>query len=456
MMVGMWKWLRKLRVNAWAPAAWVFTYIAYLCSQRVDLDFGWHYRSGEYILAHGVPRYDIFTYTARDFAWINHEWLSDAFMYWVAHHLGYDALAVLMAAAWAAALIIAVKTRRLGWIAAGLALSALVLYVGVRPVAWTVLGLALVLKTLEGKRQHYWVMVPLFALGANLHAGFALGLAMVALKAGLDRSRWLGVWGLAAAVATLVNPYGYGVYVELWRTMSDGKLSSRIVEWGPLALNYTVTPYVVAVIVILMLMQGWGFVRIRGAALVLAALWTNRQLPLMVVGTLGVVSGQIERGLRSLDSLLVGRRAYKWMRLVVPLAVGVLFPVAVLLWPPHKNGGVNLQQPVVALRQLKAHPCRGHIFNDYNFGGFIIWALPGVPDYIDGRMPSWRGPQGSYMDRYVEVLKGGAITDQEFTKYNIQCAVLSRYDDKLSRHVGRQAGWRLAVKAGGTELWRRD
>jgi hypothetical protein len=238
--------------------------------------------------------------------------------------------------------------------------------------------------------------------------------------------------------------------------MSDGKLASRIVEWGPLALNYAVTPYLLAVIVILILLRGWGFDRLRGTGLVLAALWTNRQLPLMVVGTLGMVNEHVERGWNEAERLFEGRPLFRWARIGIALVAGVIFPLAVLQWPPRVNGGVNLHQPVLALRQLQAQPCRGHIFNDYNFGGFMIWAMPGVPVYIDGRMPSWRGPHGPYLDRYVAVLKGGAAADQEFARYNVQCALLSRYDDKLIRHLSRAPGWRLALKAEGTELWRRD
>jgi hypothetical protein len=448
MMVGMWTWMRKLRLSYWTVVVWAFAYFGYLCTHRLDLDYGWHYRSGQYILAHGVPRHDIFSYTASNFGWVNHEWLNDVFMFLVARHWGYDALGVIMAALWAASMVLSVKSRRLGWTAAGLALGALLLYVGVRPVTWTVLGLAVVLRVLDSRRPKYWLLVPAFALWANLHAGFALGLAMVALKAALDRSWKTAGWGLVMAAATLANPFGFGVYVELFRTMSDGMLASRIVEWGPLAMNYAVAPYLLTVIVLLVMEQGWGFGRVRAAGLVLATLWTNRQLPLMVVGTLDLLNHRLEQGLAAAE--------LAWVRVALGLLVGVAFPLAVLQWPPRTNGGISLQQPVQALRQLKARPCQGHIFNDYNYGGFMIWALPAVPMYIDGRMPSWRGPQGSYLDRYVQVLKGGAVTDEEFARFNVQCAVLSRYDDRLIAHLKRLPGWRLALKAEGSELWRRD
>ncbi len=448
MMVGMWLWLCKLARSRWWPSVWAFAYIAYLCTHRLDPDFGWHFRSGQYILAHGVPHHDVFTYTAKGFVWINHEWLNDVFVYAVAHHLGYAALGLFEAGLWTLALVLAVWPRRIGWAAVGLALGALLTYLAVRPEVWTALGLALLIRLIEAKRPRYWLLVPLFGLWANLHAGFALGLGLVALKAILDRSRRLALWGLAAAAATLVNPYGFGVYVELWRTMSDGALGSRIVEWGPLAVNYAVAPYVVTLVVVLIVARGWTFVRVRGVVLLAAALWASRQLPLAVVGTLGLINESIERALACMENRL--------FRATAAILAGVAFSFAVLVWPPAVNNGMSLAQPVAVFRALKAAPCRGHVFNDYNYGGFMIWVLPGVPDYIDGRMPSWRGPQGSYLDRYLEVLQGGAVSDAEFARYNVQCAVLSEYDTKLSAHLSRQPGWRLVLSAQDAELWRRD
>ena len=453
MMVGMWHWLRKLQASPLALSAWMFAYFAYLCVNRIDLDYGWHFRSGQYILAHGIPRHDVFSYTASGFEWINHEWLNDVIMYAVGQHLGYTMLGLLYAALWTAALLL-VTRRRLGWVTVGLALGALLLYAGIRAETWTALGFALTIRLLEAKRPRYWLLVPMLAVWANLHAGFAIGLAVVGLKAVMDRSWRLAGWGVAAAAATLLNVYGVRLYEELWRTMSDAKLGGRIVEWGPLAINYSVAPYVLAVIVVLIAWWKWDFRRVRSAGLMAAALWANRQLAMLVVGSIEVVDQAVQRGL---DLVMAGwpRRRERLARLGLALGVGVAFPLALLHWPPRVNGGIRVPVPVQALADLKAHPCQGHIFNDYNYGGLMIWVFPKVPDYIDGRMPSWRGPDGSYLDRYVQVLKGGSATDAEFAKFNIRCAMITQYDDKLSDHL-RRRGWRLAVKANGGLLWRRD
>jgi hypothetical protein len=429
---------------------WVYLYLAYICSHRIDPDYGWHWRTGKYILAHWVPAHDIYSYTAVGFPWVDHEWLNDVVVYWLQHHVGYAAMGLLFAAVWTAALVLPLRGRPLDLAVAGLALGALLAYVGIRPEAWTALGLALVLVIVTAKRPRYWLLVPVFMLWANLHAGFVAGLAVVGLKAVLDRSWRLAAWGLAAVAVTLVNPYGTGLYVELARTLLDGKLAYQIVEWSPLAMSPAVAPLMVAVAVSVLTWKKWDFMRLRAAFLALAAVWSGRHVPLMVVGALGLVEGQIEAAWQAFSG-----RWVVWARRGSWAVVGGLFPISLLLYPSQV--GQSMLAPVPETKALEAKPCAGHLFNDYNYGGWLIWTLPGVPVYIDGRMPSWRRPDGQrYLDVYAQVLEGGAVTDREFSHLGVKCALISKPDDKLSRYFHAHRQWRLEVQGNGAALWRRD
>src|SRR5215212_1594716 len=42
-----------------------------------DNSFFWHLRTGEYILDHGIPRHDVFSYTAPGTKWIAQSWLAE-------------------------------------------------------------------------------------------------------------------------------------------------------------------------------------------------------------------------------------------------------------------------------------------------------------------------------------------------------------------------------------------
>lgn len=449
------QWLKPFGrwMVAWGPLMGAYLLIGFICINRVDPDFGWHYMTGQYIWAHGVPMHDIFTYTARDFRWVNHEWAYSAFVYLVASTWSYRWLGLMFAGLWVGALWLAAG-RKPSWITMGLAVGAVIQYVGIRGITASALGLAVVLWLLR-RRRHYWLLVPLVAVWANLHGGFVIGLGMAGLAALWRRERRLFGWVALGGMAALANPYGWRVYEEIWRTMSDGGLAGRIVEWAPLDPTPATAPYVVLITVLVVTLKGWGFDRVRAIGLVVAALWSNRHMPMLVVGTIGLfeqTAGQIGR-------LLVfkfGRRG-RWAMIAGAVILGGLYPISLLWWRwPLTTSPHTLDRPTQALAALRDEPCRGQVFNDYTYGGLMIMSLPGVPVYIDGRMPSWKGPEGSYLDRYVEVLKGGDVMREDFTKYGINCVLLSDFDVKLHEALANDPTWHQTVKAQDAELWRRD
>ena len=110
--------------------------------------------------------------------------------------------------------------------------------------------------------------------------------------------------------------------------------------------------------------------------------------------------------------------------------------------------------PKQAIAYLQTHKCSGHLFNFYDYGGYVIWKLPSVPVYIDGRMPSWRDPEGkTYMKRYNDILDKSSVRKEEFTRYNIRCALLS--SSSIHRRLNnslRADGWSVASKGNGAVL----
>jgi hypothetical protein len=416
----------------------------------VSADYGWHYRSGEFVIAHGVPHHDVFSYTAQDFAWVNHEWLSDVVTYGLVHWWGYAAAGLVFAGVWAAAVLV-VSRWRPELVTVGLVLGALWEYAGVRPEAWTALGLAFTLRILEWDGKRLWWLLPLYAVWANLHAGFAVGLVMVGLKAVLDRSWRLALWLAAAGTAVLINPFGAGIYVELWRTLTDGHLGGLVAEWAPLSVDPSVMPYLLMAIVVLVSVRKRDFGWWGSLGLTLAAIVSNRQVPLLVVGSMGFVEPELKRVWRLVTARLRRPVVVRWAG---SLLVGIAFPLSLWFWPQTAVGAA-VRQPARELLALRNQVCQGRVFNDYNYGGLMILWL-GVPDYIDGRMPSWQGPRGRYLDLYARVLQGGTFADQEFTRYGVKCALLSDDDKKLSARLASKPGWRLAVRADGAELWRSE
>jgi hypothetical protein len=91
-----------------------------------------------------------------------------------------------------------------------------------------------------------WPLIPMFALWANLHGGYAIGLgAMIVAVAVLfiqglgDPGRMtsasrLGLVTLGCAGATILNPFGAGLWTGVVHSVSDPLIRQIVADWVPL------------------------------------------------------------------------------------------------------------------------------------------------------------------------------------------------------------------------------
>src|SRR5216684_5051850 len=167
-----------------------------------DPDLWWHLRTGQWIAETShVPHSDPFSFTRAGHAWVSHEWLSEVVFYELWKHAGAAALIVFSAIITTAGfMLLYLRCLFFGaekhWAAAATALGALASAPswGVRPQMFTFTLASLLLWLLESAnkleagnqnnnkearpRLLLWIP-PLFLLWLNLHAGFALGLALL-------------------------------------------------------------------------------------------------------------------------------------------------------------------------------------------------------------------------------------------------------------------------------------
>src|SRR6202521_5641889 len=161
-----------------------------------DPDLWWHLRTGQLIVETGhVPHTDPFSFTRAGHAWVSHEWLSEVVLYELWKHGGAAALIVFSAIITTAGfMLLYLRCLLWGgakhWAAAATVLGALASAPswGVRPQMFTFTLASLLLCLLDSgnksgdkkdrRRLLFWIP-PLFLLWLNLHAGFALGLALL-------------------------------------------------------------------------------------------------------------------------------------------------------------------------------------------------------------------------------------------------------------------------------------
>jgi hypothetical protein len=369
-------------LRAWAYALALIV----LCLPVLSPDVWWHLSAGRWIWAHGsVPFSDAFSFTRAGAPWIDFEWGFQLLLYpfsflgdwglWAAkasllvlaflpidgHLRDRKASSIeraLGAALWAAA-ILPKADLRADLISAGF-------------FAWQ-------LRRLVAGRASFLAGFIAFAFWANLHAGFALGMALypawaVVLRlARKERPAGLGAEACGAALGSLLNPYGLSLYM-VFATHALDPVRAAVAEWGAFSLRYPFQWPLAAALAA----GTWAAWRARrsepglaAAALVLAAAtvcsvrfnvyWPAAAVPLLAAAI------PAEAGLVAITLLLAASlRAVEWGR-------------------PYQDMFVARRAAdfVVSQRQI-FDPMR--VFNTYEWGGYLGWRLgPGGRVYGDGR-----------------------------------------------------------------------
>jgi len=366
---------------------WIGVYGA-LATTTADPDLWGHVRFGLDMLSTGrLTTTDPYSYTS-DIPWLNHEWLSELIMgaaYRAFGSLGLVALKVVLALG-ALGLIVPVFRRaseNWRWPAAFLVVGGLGPFaLTVRPQLWTIVFVVAVCRILNAAPVYRWLLPLIFALWVNLHGGWIVGAAIVAVWSAMELagvasvrpSWWISVVVPAlCAVATLANPYGAKAWVFIATTVRLSR--PDIIEWQPLWMQPG------GAFVTWLLTLGWAAFAVRRtrvvrpeaiaiiACLAFAALRVVRLLPLFVPVSIVLLLPYVQ------PQTLPTERVWPKGRALVDLAlicIGVL-----VLSSPGSPTCIQLQggwQPDFATARALAvaHPS-GRLATSFNWGEYAIW-----------------------------------------------------------------------------------
>ena len=426
----MYKTLKLLLV---VIAFGIFVYKAYVF---LDPDFGWHYRMGEVITNTGIPKTDPFSYTMASFPFVDHEWLTNKLVYFSYDEVGIFGLSLLFALVAFLAVFLAAKNNILLFL---LATSAIIPFFGVRPQvqSWFYLSFLYLLLT----SHKYWsklrLLMPLFMLfWANMHGSYAIGVATLALflvakMARLKRVEKADLIVIVFSVfATLVNPYGIGLWREAWMQFTDTNLRWSITEWMPAVFSFNF-PFMA-----LIALSGvfiWIYrtslhleKKVLYLVFLIQAISSVRHVPLFVIIATPITLEAFKYFVGDLKKIKFGiSRLRKGVKFAL---IGSLAIFAVQAYFALRGGeslSENSFYPKEAVVFLKENDVCGRLFNDYGWGGYLIWKLPSEKLFIDGRMPSWRWnaslpTEANWaMKEYSGVLSGENNLEKVFAKHGI-------------------------------------
>lgn len=461
-----------------------------------DPDMGWHLQNGLYTLAHGWPQHgDVFSWTMPSYLWVSHEWLTEVLM------VGISWIGGL----WGLGIFFALLVGFIFWLAAragsqslqNTALAAIVgvmaawPIIGVRPQMMTLLGMAILLVLLfrwraTGNMRLIYYIPLLFLVWANVHAGFASGFLLVGVFVfaevmrliflrrsqhlleplmGFRQLVTLGVVTfIGGGVATLVNPYGWQIYRELWQTLTQSDILNRIAEWIPVdfasrgSFNLAIAG---AVLLILVFASGLKTDYTRLALAIVfffVAIASWRHLPLFAIAALPFFSEQLDYWSRHSRGVLfhTGTSTLVLGALVVLGGWWHVWNNAALMSDPVAYAGAN-EYPYHALQFLQQQGVTGKMFNEYNWGGYIIWQDPDRPVFIDGRMAIWQRNNVRIFDEFTSILGNRRdVALGLLNKWKVDYVLIYRrrpLNDILALERGE---WKMIYRDGLATVWQRS
>ena len=446
------------RLAAWLTPERTITLIMFMgiatlaCLSPAHNDTWWHLRSGqEMARTREWMSDDRFTFTVHGAFFWNPSWLAQLIFYGLLLLGGFQLLTFVCAGVIVAAWVIAWQlmrgpfTDRLLLLA--VALSSATVTWSLRPQVFSLLASMVVIRLAAYDR---WRWLPLlFVLWANLHAGFAMGLALLiaAVVAAFvqDRDRlWprLG-WTAVSGLATLVTPFG----LENWRQIaaSIGRSYANVIqEWQPTALPpQHLAFWGLAAVLAVMAVRRWKSLedpadRVLLVAAIVAcplAMRSLRNVPTFMMIAAPAVSRLLYPRLKATANPPSPRQhPSRNLGLTAAALVAGLFVVA-SAW--QQSWPMLGWRPIDSAEARAIAACPAPLYNTYESGGPLIWFVPSQPVFIDSRQDPFPIP---FVQSATAVEATGDY-EATFARWHINCAALPPQSPTAARLA--RDGWLL-------------
>ena len=387
-----------------------------------------HMLTGQTILRTGhIPRFEAYSYSAAGASWHNHEWLSQVVLAFLYAHLGVFGLKILkllVASILMLALAIGIsatgasaRVQRLTLILSAVAIAP---YMQFRPqlFSFMLLGVLMTVVAIEvyGRDAVLWPLIPMFALWANFHGGYVVGIGAMGVASAVmfvqgwigaaDRTasaRRLAIATVGCAAATLINPFGVGLWTGVAHSVGDPLIRKIMNDWVPLTKlmlsDWRDSPSQLLQYAGAMLMFGWFIVAVAMApdlsdsALVAvatifigAAFYAARNVPVAVIAVAIPLAGHASLAMKSRAQPKTGGepeineeppRALLAICAMALALVGGIFSNRLKDWKPMPTG---------ALAFMQQHNIHGNILPQFEWGAYLIWHMGDqIKVFIDAR-----------------------------------------------------------------------
>lgn len=419
-----------------------------------DPDFGWHYRCGQNLLQGQPCISNSFSYYLATYKSYYASFLFDATTAVIYNFFGLNGLSFLHAAVITGVFYIFHKLTKQDIIISAIAflvaeiLSWSSLDLGWRSQILTYLMVLSSIRVLTYRKiikipktninlQSIWLYPLIMIFWVNAHIGFFTGLIIYGtyfidmifkwIKKKLSNMEFIeiAVCGFVTIISTLINPYTYKVYIEIYNH-TYAPLNTMIAEWvaPPTFYVFIIILSLVAILSLNIIYRKMALHEILlliffGAITVMARRNTYLYFTFMTIYFLYFVP---KINIKSQYILL-------W-----PFIAAIFISTIVIRIPNTLRFNNNFKTfctqgaanyPCEAIQKYKQ--LSGNVYAAYEWGGFLIWKRPDVKVFVDGRMTAWNNGSSEFpYQTYLKILQSQKGWNELLRKYNTDYILIAQ------------------------------
>ncbi|MEK9129780.1 MAG: hypothetical protein AAB526_00025 [Patescibacteria group bacterium] len=463
----------------------IFCYLLAHSYSYLDPDFGWHLKVGEQIVTEkAVPIFDYYNWTLAGKQWVDHEWGINAIIFLIYKTFGYFGINIFFTLIVLLVLIVLnifiqkyfLKEKNCLFFILffqSLGVLAMLPHLGVRMQEITILNLLLLLIIIYNYEKNkkakalFWLL-PLFYFWACFHAGFLIGIFVMFFwlivklieiiiakykiskffninnKFNLKNIHTFSCFAFLSVLMTLFTPYGLKLYEFLWDYKNTFYMA-HIQEWLSIfsfSILYWQLLYsaFVAVVIILLITDVLTkekkinlYDLLISLFFIILAFKSKRHFPLLFIVSFSMM---IKFFVDSFDFKEIFKKFPKQLFLVKSYLIIVFLLIIIgqivkINFTPDPFLSFNNDYPQKAIVFLKNNSQYDNLnlFNPYDWGGYLIWALPERKFFIDGRLPQYSFKEHTFLEEYFDFFDKEK-TKNKLDEHNIQLVLLDIEEKK--------------------------
>lgn len=458
-----------------------------------DGDLPRHILTGSLILqTQQIHTTDIFSFRTTGYPSFPHEWFSQVVFASVYRWLGLDGIvlftALVVMLTWAIIYSLAMRKSNslfVSLILVAVGVAAAQIHVLPRPHLFSYLLSAIWISILEAGHENntriWWLLPVVMLLWVNMHGMFVLGVIILGIYLIGDfldhpsvnwftsqKTRVLLLVSGVSLLVTLISPTGPKIWEAIVSLGSNQYITSKIPEYQSPNFHLPGTWPFIIILLLTIVGLGRGNEKLSWVNILLVicftglALYTSRMIPLFAIAVTPIAAKVIADWVRNEYAqtrlLIIEQNIFKtnsasnglvWIFALMLLAAVFLKSGQTIDSEARGNVFDSRFFPVEAASWLKTHPLQGHMFNEFDWGGYLLLELwPRQQIFMDGHTHIY----GEALTReYEQVITLSSGWEQVLQKYDINWVIM-RPNTPLVKALSTLDSWQVAYEDATTVI----